>query len=163
MARMVKCPICKGYNNKGETKEYKGRYYCPHCLEAKLLASESRKNDWDRLFEYICSVYNIDKPTGMMFKQLKEYRDEYGYKDSGMYATLRYYYEILENSPLEGSGLGIIPYYYDRAREYYKQCNEVESSLDIYEEAQDIKINSNINDRIKLSGRNKIKLLSFDD
>lgn len=162
MARLVKCPVCGSMNNKEDTEEYGKRYYCPSCLKTKLEQSEARRSDWDRLFKYICKVYNIETLTGMMYKQLKEYRDEYGYKDSGMYATLRYYYDILGNEVLEGSGVGIIPYYYDKAREYYKQCAEVEKSLDNYVESSDIEVVSNVNNRIKLSNKNKIKLLSFD-
>lgn len=161
-SRMVKCPVCGTKNAKENTEEYKGRYYCPECLRKKIEEQESRKSDWDRLFEYICQLYNIDKPTGMMFKQLKEYRDEYGYTDSGMYATLRYYHEILENNVLEGAGLGIIPYYYDKARQHYTQYKQVEESVEIMEEQKENVIKVDLTERNKLVAKERIKQLDFD-
>ena len=98
-----------------------------------------------------------------MFKQLKQYRSEpYNYTDGGMYATLIYYYETLGNKVLEGTGLGIIPYYYDKARQHYSNMAKVEDSLDEYSEAQKQTI------KIDLTQRNNLikslqKPLDYND
>lgn len=160
MPRQVKCPICGTLNDKENTIEISKRYYCKECGENYLAEREAKKNDWDRLFEYICKIYNIDKPTGMMFKQLKEFREEpYNYKDSGMFATLRYIYEIEEIPLKEGVGLGLIPYYYDKTRKYYEDLQRIENSLENYRELKDktVKIDS------KLMNKNQIKLLKFNE
>ena len=146
MATQVLCPRCGKKNNKEDTEQIGKRYYCTECARITKEEKEAKKEDWDLLFEYICKLYNIKKPTGMMFKQLKEFRSEpYNYTDSGMYETLKYYYETLENNVIEGTGLGIIPYYYDKAKEHWNTIFEVENSAEEYKEPknQSITINPN--------------------
>lgn len=119
MARKVKCPVCDKMNPKDETVKLGNRYYCPACAEER---NHQQLSDWDILFQYICWLYRIPNLTGQMYKQLKDYRDNWEYTDIGMYHTLRYYHEILGKPVKDDAGLGIIPYYYDRARAFiYKQ------------------------------------------
>ena len=137
MARQVKCPKCGTMNNKEDTETMNNRYYCKTCIEEIQAEKEAHKGDWQILFECICRIYDIKTLNGFMFKQLKQYRSEpYNYTDGGMYATLIYYYETLGNKVLEGTGLGIIPYYYDKARQHYTNMAKVEDSLDEYSESQ---------------------------
>lgn len=137
MARQVKCPKCGTMNNKEDTETMNNRYYCKTCIEEIQAEKEASKGDWQILFECICRIYDIKTLNGFMFKQLKQYRNEpYNYTDGGMYATLLYYYETLDNKVLEGTGLGIIPYYYDKARQHYINMSKVEDSLDEYSETQ---------------------------
>ena len=160
MATKVKCPMCGKLNDKQDTIKISNRYYCKECAELK---QDKQNTDWDLLFQYICSIYNIDKPTGMMFKQLGDYRRDYGYTDYGMYCTLKYYYETLENEVLEGSGLGIIPYYYEKTKQYYKAKADIEDSAEDFVYKEPKKININLEDRNKLIENNNIKLFSFED
>ena len=53
-------------------------------------------------------------------KQINEYITEYNYTYSGMLKALIYYYEI-QGGDLEKAhdGIGILPYIYSKAREYY--------------------------------------------
>lgn len=119
MARKVKCPVCDKMNPKDETVKLGNRYYCPTCAEER---NHQQLSDWDILFQYICWLYRIPNLTGQMYKQLKDYRDNWGYTDIGMYHTLRYYHEIMDKPVKDDAGLGIIPYYYDRAKAFiYKQ------------------------------------------
>ena len=158
-SKQVKCPICSKMNDKEDTIKIGNRYYCKECAEHK----DEYKSDWDLLFEYICKLYNISKPTGMMFRQLKEFRSEpYCFTDGGMYATLRYYHEILGNNVLDGSGIGIIPYYYDKTRQYYEQMNEVEESLKNHSKDKTNVVNINPSAMEELS-KFKIRELSFEN
>lgn len=160
MARKVKCPICGTLNEKEDTIEISKRYYCKKCGEKHLEERESKKSDWDLLFNYICKIYNIDKPNGMMFKQLKEYRSEpYNYTDGGMYATLRYIYEIEEVEVKDGTGLGLIPYYYEKTRRYYEDLQRVEDSLENYKEID----NKIVNIDSSLMKKKEINLLTFSE
>lgn len=144
MATQVICPRCRKKNKKEDTKQIGKRYYCIKCAEIVQQEKQQKKEDWDLLFNYICELYRIEKPTGMMFKQLKEFRSEpYNYTDSGMYGTLKYYYEILENKVIEGTGLGIIPYFYDKAKEHWKVIAEVEDSAEEYKTPKIINITIN--------------------
>lgn len=80
---------------------------------------EKVKKNRKELYDYICDLYNMKFPTGLIIKQIKEYKEEYGYKYSGMLLTLKYFYEIQENPVKYNDGVGIIPYIYEEAKEYY--------------------------------------------
>ena len=98
-----------------------------------------------------------------MFKQLKDYRNEpYHYTDSGMYATLIYYYDTLGNKLLEGVGLGIIPYYYDKAKQHYESMSKVEDSLEEYKESKEQNIAIDLTERGKLI-KSLQKPLDYED
>lgn len=131
--RKSKCVMCKESFLKEELTIKSQKKYCKNCLQIKEEESIAYKNDWSLLFEYICKLYNIEKPTGMMFLQMKNYRQEYEYTNIGMYYTLKYYYDVLENNVLEDAGLGIIPYYYDKAKKHYNKIFNIE---DIVEELE---------------------------
>ncbi len=126
----LKCSTCKSDTPRDDVTKHGGKNYCPTCWEEKQKPTED--TDWDILFRYICELYRIDRPTGMMFKQLKEFRQDYGYTDIGIYHTLRYYYEVLGNEVLEGTGLGIVAYYYDRARRHIMQVYDVSEAVESF-------------------------------
>ncbi len=135
MAKTVKCPECNNLIEKSKSVSYKKRYYCPSCLEEKI----NRMDSWDKLFNIITNLYEIDKPTAMMFKQLKDYRAApYNFTDEGMYLTLKYYYYILGNSIKEDTGVGIIPYYYERAKQYFLSIYDLEEIIENHEEKEDV-------------------------
>jgi hypothetical protein len=112
--------------------------YCQTCLQLKEKESKKNANDWDLLFKLICELYKIKTPNGMMFQQMKTYRDDYNYTNIGMYYTLKYYYDVLENEVIEGTGLGIIPYFYDKAKYYYNKKYDLEDKFDNFENTEKI-------------------------
>lgn len=125
MARQVKCPYCQNLLNKDESYEYKKRYYHPECFNEWKQESDDRKD----LIAYICELYRLDVPTGMILKQIKEFREEFNYKYKGMELALRYFYETLGNPIQESSGIGIIPYVYEEAKKNYILKMQVAESL----------------------------------
>jgi len=143
--KQLKCYMCKELFNKEELTIKNSKKYCSKCLIVKEEESDKYKNDWDLLFQYICKLYNIKVPTGMMFQQLKNYRNEYEYTNIGMYYTLLYYYDVLENKVIDETGLGIIPYYYDKAKNHYNKIFNLEDKVDEYtNNEQIIKIKTKI-------------------
>lgn len=147
----LKCTICKELFPKDELIVKGQKKYCKECLQTKEEESLKYKTDWDLLFEYICKIHNIDKPTGMMFQQMKNYRTDYDYTNIGMYYTLKYYYDVLENNVLDESGLGIIPYYYDRAKNHYNKVYNLEDIVEDFENKEKaIKIKTKITDKIAI-------------
>ena len=133
--RPVKCPTCGALNQKEDTVKLGNRYYCPYCAEAR---GNGELSDWDILFQYICWLYQIPTLTGQMFKQIKDFRDNWGYTDLGMYHTLRYYHEILDKPVKEDAGIGIIPYYYDRARAHMTQKYEIGEKLQNFQHQEEV-------------------------
>lgn len=129
LAKKVKCPICKNMNEKETTVEISGKYYCQECSAIKEKELSKNKDDWDELYEYICSLYNIETLTGMMFKQIKDFRNIHNYTNKGILLTLQYYYETLENEVLEDTGLGIVVYYYEQAKKHYISKMEVKKHM----------------------------------
>jgi hypothetical protein len=126
VAKQVKCPYCNQYLNKEDAYEYKKRYYHQSCFDTWQLESEHRKE----LLAYICEIYKLEAPTGMMLKQIKDFKDELHYKYKGMELALRYFYETLGNSVQSGTGIGIVPFVYEDAKRHYIMKLNVEKSVE---------------------------------
>ena len=136
--RIVTCRYCKEQLNKEEAvKNGKSSYYHHDCLEEKAQKENDKKKESDEyrsLIEYICKLYKLDAPTGMILKQIRDMREEYGYKLSGIKLSLQYFYETLENPVLDDTGIGIVPYVYEEAKKHYLMKKEVEKSLENYKD-----------------------------
>ena len=144
MARTYKCPVCGKMNILEEAEKHNKRYYCHECLQNKLEEAKNNSDGWDELFNYIYELYG-EKPTGRMFKQLAEYRKPpYNCTNTGMLLTLKYFYETLGNPVIEGTGVGIIPYVYEEAKNNYirqKDINEANQERQYNGTKKYIKIN----------------------
>lgn len=128
MAKKVKCPYCESYLEKEEAVSYKKRYYHEDCFNEWEQQKEHRK----ALIEYICELHNLEAPTGMMVKQIKDFQDDYSYKLKGIELALRYFYETLDNRVREGDGIGIVPYVYEEAKRHYLKKKNIEKSAEEY-------------------------------
>ena len=125
--KKVKCPICESLNHKEETIYHQKRYYCKICYENKTKESDDYKN----LVKYLCDLYEIDVPTGFMFTQLKNFKEQYNYTYKGMELTLDYFYKIkTNNKPEVEKGLGIIPYIYEEAKKFFIETRDIKKNLE---------------------------------
>lgn len=150
--KKLKCALCEELFPKEELTVKSQKKYCKTCLTIKEEESLKNKTDWDLLFKYICKLYNIEKPTGMMFVQMKNFRQDYDYTNIGMYYTLQYYYEILDNSVLEDSGLGILPYYYDKAKKHYNKMFNLQDIIEDFESNEkSIQIKTKVTNKITIT------------
>lgn len=127
MARMPKCKYCKQEVNK-ETQHFfqkSSAYYHQSCYDE----IQKEQNERNELLAKISKLYDISYPTGFMLKQIKQFHTERNYKYIGMAMTLDYMYQI-ENVVFDrNSGLGLIPFYYEKARAYYKKKYEAVESI----------------------------------
>lgn len=164
--RPVKCPECgKTNSNREDTVLHKKRYYCKgECIDSKLEDEENKSEsnaDWVILYEYIVEMFG-HKPDGRMFKQLGEYRKPpYEYTNLGMYLTLKYFFDTKEHKTIQGTGLGIIPYVYEEAKQNYIKQMEISEYNTEFASSEHVK-------RIKVTDNNKknklrVQLISFDD
>lgn len=128
--RKVKCPLCEEMFEKEQTISFKKRYYCQPCFEVK--SKPKARTDWDELYETILYYYK-EKPTPLMYKQLKDYRQNLQYTDLGMVYTLKYLFEIKKVSIKEETGLSLIPYAYQEARKYYQKCFNIQEAMSTFE------------------------------
>lgn len=144
MARQVKCPYCEQKLDKDNAYEYKKKYYHVDCFNTWELEKVHRKE----LIEYICQLYNVSVPSGMILKQIKDFQEEYKYKLKGMELALKYFHETLGNRPQENGGIGIIPFVYEEAKNHYIKQQKISESLSNYiDEEVTIYINPEQNKR----------------
>jgi hypothetical protein len=125
MARQVKCPYCENHLDKDDAYEYKKKYYHVNCFNEW----QQEKAHRQQLIDYICKLYRIEVPSGMILKQIKDFQIDYKYKLKGMELALRYFHETLGNPVQQGSGIGIIPFVYEDAKNHYIKQIKIAESL----------------------------------
>lgn len=136
MARQVKCPYCEQKLDKEDSYEYKKKYYHQSCFKQW----EQEKTHRQELLQYICELFRIDVPTGMMLKQIKDFQEDYKYKLKGMELALRYFHETLGNKVQQGSGIGIIPFVYEDAKNHYIKQQKISESIQNNLESEEITV-----------------------
>jgi hypothetical protein len=136
MARLVKCPYCETQLDKDEAYEYKKKYYHQKCFNEWQQEKEHRQ----QLIDYICKLYRIEVPSGMILKQIKDFQTEYKYKLKGMELALRYFHETLGNPVQQGAGIGIVPFVYEDAKNDYIKKMKISESLQNFEGNEEITV-----------------------
>lgn len=118
---MVKCFYCgKQFNATDEpyTKPRANRYAHAACDKQANANKTQEEKDYEALVEYIKHLFGT--PNVRVWKQIKEYKDMYNYSYSGMLKTLIWWFDIKHNDIEKANGgIGIIPYVYDQALQYY--------------------------------------------
>lgn len=126
---MARLSSCKGCNKQLEPEEkyiHCSKTYCSICYEKVKRESEEYK----QLIKYICDNYEIDRPTGLMLKQIKEYKDEYSYTYGGISYTLWYLKEIQNKEFITMYGVSLVKFCYDEAKNYYLHQEEIKKSME---------------------------------
>ena len=78
------------------------------------------EKDKEELYDYIKILFKSNNIDIRIHKQIKQFKEEYNYTYSGLRKALTYFYEVKGNSIEKANGgIGIIPYIYRRAYEYY--------------------------------------------
>ena len=87
----------------------------------KTCAAQHPANDLEKLMLYIINLYNLkDNYIPQKYqKQLNQYEADYEFSYSGMLKALKYWYEVKKHPLDKTKGIGIIPYIYKEARDYY--------------------------------------------
>ena len=93
--------------------------------DCKAKESNETKNDSEKLFEYIMLLYNEGFVDPAKQKSIKNMIDTYGFTLSGIHGTLVYLFEVLKKKPTDSNYLGIVPYYYTKAKNYYTELARV--------------------------------------
>lgn len=157
MARLSTCKGCEAKLTKEEKFIYSNKSYCKQCYDKIILEKESYNN----LIKTICEYFNIQFPEGLMYKQIKDYKEQFGYTYNGMSYTLWYCKEILSKNFDKKYGVALIKYEYNNAKNYFNSQQDIKNSI------QDIKENS-INrviinlDKLYQKDKNKM-LFNLDD
>ena len=118
----VKCKCCNQYFDRDTVPCVKegNRYSHKECYEKRTAAEQKEENDKTALDNYIIKLFKLDYVTPRIQKQIKQYVEEYHYSYSGIHKALVYFYEVKGNSiDKSNNGIGIVPYIYKDAYNYY--------------------------------------------
>lgn len=123
MAHIVTCPYChkKFDRDKIEFVQISAKRYAhPKCYQEKENNKTQEEKDREELESYIIKLFKEPYLNARIKKQIKDFQAEYKYTYSGMLKTLIYWYEVKGNSIEKANGgIGIIPYVYKDALNYY--------------------------------------------
>lgn len=162
-----KCPICNNYFSPDKeayklhsSGKYNGRYFHEDCYERFLREGGKEEQDRAKLYAFIREQLNIEKMTQRDIIMLNKYRKDHGYTYSGMLGTLVYFTKIKGQTM---TGVGIIPYTYDDARDYFQAQAIEQERIDQFkgEAVKEVKI---VMEKPKGPTPNKLrKAISMED
>jgi hypothetical protein len=69
----------------------------------------------------------LKAPGPRIYNQGNSFVEKYGYTYLGMQKTLYFIYAVKKHAndrPIESKSIGLIPYYYDEAQEYFKRIDK---------------------------------------
>lgn len=120
----MKCAECEKLVDKDQAVKYNNKNFHPQCYGAKLERQE--------LFDYICMIFKLKKPGPKVNSQRRTFIDKYGFSDVGMLNALKYIYEVKKDNPAKArEGIGLIPYVYEEAENYFKQQERIQQEIAI--------------------------------
>ena len=123
MASIVKCPFCgqKFDREKVPCVTIGARRYAHvECAKNAEKNKTQEEKDKEALEKYIMKLLNESYINARVRKQINQYREEYNYTYSGMLKALIYFFEVKKNSIEKANGgIGIVPYIYKDAYNYY--------------------------------------------
>lgn len=163
--RIVKCKYCgiQFDRNAEPAVEVSARRYAHKACADKYQETVSQDElDYIELEKYIKKLFSLQVVNAKIKKQIRDFRQEYNYTYSGMLKTLYWWFEIRGNSIEQAQGgIGIIPFVYNDACQYYYSIYLAEianKEVEIYKpQVKEIEIGS---PRVK---PNPIKLFNLDD
>lgn len=124
MAHPVKCSVCGKTFDRDIVpcvKTVGRRYAHASCVEVLSEEAKQEQQDENMFWDYIKKIYGSDYNYILIKKQVDNFKQEYGYTFSGMFKTLYWFYTINGGSIKDSHGIGIIPYVYNEAKEYFYQ------------------------------------------
>lgn len=121
---MVKCLYCGEMFDASVTpfvKPNARRYAHKTCAQSAEENKSQDIKDREALERYIKQLFGITSISPKIKKQIDTYKTTNNYSYTGMHKTLKYFFEIKGNSIEKANGgIGIIPYVYDEAFNYWR-------------------------------------------
>ena len=141
---MIKCSYCGKQISTAKYKTVKGKKYHYECYaemtsKAQEVEVEKKINfsgeAYQKLVNYIVELYSVKSIPQKVLKSTAQQEVErivgtYGYSYEGIYNSLVYYHHILVNDIYERVSIGIVPYIYDEAQEFFKDMKDVNEAND---------------------------------
>ena len=104
--------------------QYKGKNFHRECGE--------KQKEKDNFYSYVCEVFKLKAPGPRIYNQGNSFIEKYGYTYLGMQKTLYFIYAVKKHAndrPIESKSIGLIPYYYDEAQEYFKRIDKKKETI----------------------------------
>lgn len=96
------------------------RYAHVECAKKKEAEKTEEERNKEKLEQYIKKLFRTDVISVKIKKQIKTFQTQYNYTYSGILKALIYFYEVKQNSTEKSNdGIGIVPYVYQEAYNYY--------------------------------------------
>ncbi len=92
--------------------------------ELKEALSEEEYEKKQQYYKYLRQLIEENELSAKVYALTEDYIKRYEFTYESMYQTLVYLHEIVEKE-LTGDVVGIIPYYYSEAMQYYESINKV--------------------------------------
>lgn len=123
-AAYVKCLYCEQQFNRNdpniEVKKVGRRYAHLKCWEQHMTNMTQEEKDEIAFYVYVQQLFGSEYNYTLTKKLAERYHKENNYTYSGMLKTLKWYYEKEGHSLDKSNGsIGIIPYVYQQALNYY--------------------------------------------
>lgn len=135
---MVKCFYCGEIFDASTTpyvKPNSRRYAHKTCAQTAEENKTQEEKDRQLLENYIKKLFGINCISPKIKKQIETFRKDNNYSYTGMYKTLKYFFEIKGNSIEKANGgIGIVPFVYDEAYLYWRalwEARERNEQIDI--------------------------------
>lgn len=123
MAHNVTCVYCKkkfDRDKKPFVQISERRYAHKECSDKALAEAKANEEARISLENYIIKLLKLSYLEPRIQKQIKQFVNDYHYTYSGIEKSLRYFYEVKGNSIEKANGgIGIVPYVYKDAYNYY--------------------------------------------
>lgn len=123
--RKVICQYCRKTFSREEElfeKTSKG-FYHKTCYDT-MQAERAKRAGITELLE---QLYPGKVNYPLVQKQIKEYTETYHYTESGLLGTLYYLIDVKRRKITPSSGIAIVPYFYNEAKEYYKGLDQLKN------------------------------------
>ena len=120
MAHMVKCLYCQERFDADKIKHQKiGRRYAHlNCHEPRIDVDGAIFNE---IIHYVGFILGDAANYKKIANQIKDYYINKGISYKDIYLTLKYWYDIKHNDTSKsGGGIGIVPFIYKEAKDYWK-------------------------------------------
>jgi len=132
MAHYVICSKCGKRFDRDKVQAVRTgarRYAHYECFPTgELVPLVEKDPDLVKLENYIQNLLGKDYNKARVNKQIKDFMEEYNYTYSGILKSLVYFYEVKGNSKDKANGgIGIVPFIYQDAYNYYYDLFVVKS------------------------------------
>lgn len=129
----ITCCYCKEIFSKKENPDYimisKSRFCHKKCYELEQIRP---KTDAEKLDAYLQNLYDQDYVPPNIQRQIKKFIEDYDYTYGGILGTLVYWFDVKHNPP-KANTIGIVPYIYQEAKEYFTRLAKIQKSNEIKE------------------------------